>query len=474
MTEQEQRMLQHVLEHLTEAPAQAPEQPAVQPEQPAQQPQEAAAEHSQPEPRQHRSPEPGQPQRRKAPAPQQSRPRRKPEPKGKPGKNREDPGDTVFKMENAPRRNAAAPQEKSRRRATAAPRMMLDDLPGRRADAVDLKTAPQGTGYKRHSARVKKSLFDKIFKDKVGKDPELMADEARMKLMQRDELDEKKKKHSLRFDTPAIVYTDPKPFNRTRLLIQLVTVLSVAAAFVLALSIFFKVKVITVSGADTYSAWSVREASGIMEGDNLLTFGRARASGQITANLPYVESVRIGIKLPDTVNIEIEELDVAYSIKSGDGDWWLITSSGKVVDQINEAEAKNHTKILGVAVDNPVPGEAAYALEAVPGGTTPEGEETQPITVTGAAKLSAVLQILVALENNDIVGDAASVNVTNLEKIELWYGQRYQVNLGDASRLEEKVDCMYDVILQLSDYQTGMLDISFTKKQDQVIYTPFA
>ena len=476
LSESEQQLMQHVLEHLTEAPAEEPRpepvpETAVQPEMP-----EAPAEQA-PQRRRAPAPEASEAPRRRRPAPEAGRPGNRGQRPAHPGqKNRppeENPGDTVFKMENAPRRNAAAP-ERTRKRKPAAPRRMPENIPSRRGDALpSIKNAPQGTSYKRHSARVRTSLFDKIFKSKVGKDPELMADEARMKLMQRDEVEEKRKKHALRFDTPAIVYTDPKPFNRNRLLIQLVTVLSVASAFVLALSIFFKVKVITVSGADTYSAWSVREASGIMEGDNLLTFGRARASGQITANLPYVESVRIGIKLPDTVNIEIQELDVAYSIKSGDGDWWLMTSSGKVVDQINEGTAKNYTQVLGVAIDNPVPGEQAYAVEVIPEGTTAEGE-TMPVIVSGAARLNAAMQILSALEDNDIVGDAASVNVENLEKIELWYGQRYQVNLGDTSGLDEKVACMYDVILQLSDYQTGMLDISYTKKKDQVIYTPFA
>ena len=83
-------------------------------------------------------------------------------------------------------------------------------------------------------------------------------------------------------------------------------------------------------------------------------------------------------------------------------------------------------------------------------------------------------QILQALEMNDIVGDAASVDVSQLQDIILWYGSRYQVNLGDSSRLDYKIACMNDVILQLSDFQSGILDISFTIWLDKVGYTPFA
>ena len=284
---------------------------------------------------------------------------------------------------------------------------------------------------------------------------------------------QRKKKRARQFDTPAVIYTDPKPFNRTRLLVQLMTVAAVVIALVLGLSVFFKVKTITVAGAEIYSPWKVREASGISEGDNLLTFSRASAIAKIRSELSYVDKVRIGIKLPDTVNIYIEELEVVYAIKSQDGIWWLMTSDGRMVQQSDSASAEKYTKVLGVAVESPQVNAQAIAVEAVPTETGESGE-TVPVTVTGAQRLSAALQILKALEANDIVGEAASVDVSSTNAIELWYGLRYQVNLGDTANMEYKIACMNDAILQLSDYQTGKLDISFTTGGEQVIYTPFS
>ena len=273
-------------------------------------------------------------------------------------------------------------------------------------------------------------------------------------------------------DAPAVIYTQPRAFNRDKLLVQLLTVLAVVAALILGLSVFFKVKVITVSGAEVYGAWTVREASGIAEGDNLLTFSRAKAAGKITAKLPYVKSARIGIKLPDTVNIEIVEEDVVYAIKSSDGVWWLMNSSGKVVEQTTNSEAKTYTQVLGVTLEQPVPGEMGVATEEVSTETNETGETVQ-LTLTGAQQLSAALEILQALEDNDIVGQAASVNVTRLNDIILWYGTQYQVNLGENVNIPYKIACMNDVILQLSDYQTGILDVSFTNWKEQVGFTPF-
>lgn len=282
----------------------------------------------------------------------------------------------------------------------------------------------------------------------------------------------RKRRRAQMHDTPAVIYTAPQPFNRTRLFVQLLTVVAVVLALVMALSVFFKVETVTVSGAEKYSAWQVREASGIKEGDNLLTFSIPRASGQIIAKLSYVDKVRIGIKLPDTVNIYIEERDVAYAIKDTAGTWWLMSSDGKILEQGDSAQARTHTQVLGVTVENPVENERAVATEELPTETNESGELI-PVTVTGAQRLSAALQILKALEANEIVGDAASVDVTRLDDVILWYGTQYQVNLGDTNNMEYKIACMYDTILQLSDYQTGVLDVTFKTWETQVGYTPF-
>lgn len=280
--------------------------------------------------------------------------------------------------------------------------------------------------------------------------------------------------------TPAVIYTEPAAFSRNRLVVQLVTVIAVVLALTVGLSVFFKVQHIYVSGAKVYSESAITEVCGISKGDNLLTFSHARAAALIRANRPYVREVRFGIKLPDTVNIIIEEDEVVYAVKDDTGQWWLMNSSGRVVTQGTSATVANKTQILGVNLDNPVPNEHAVAMESAPAvtdTTDPTGEtvtQITPVTTTGAQRLDAALEILKALEANDIVGSAASVDVSRIDDIVLWYGTRYQVNLGDSTRLEYKIACMNSVIAQMSEYQSGVLDCSFTIWEKQVGYTPFS
>lgn len=269
-----------------------------------------------------------------------------------------------------------------------------------------------------------------------------------------------------------VVYTPPKPFNRGQLLLRLVTVVAVVLAITFGISIFFKVEEVRVSGAEKYDAWTIMEASGIQKGDNLLTFGKAKACGKITANLPYVESVRIGIKLPNTVNIEIKELDVVYSIKDSTGAWWLITSEGRVVEQVDSATAGNYTQIQGIALKNPASGKAGVAQE--PAAQVDEEGNVIPVTVLGSQRLDAALSIVQFMEKHSVIGEVTTVDVSDYGDIELWYGQQYQVKLGDITRLDEKIDKMKKAVASLEEYESGTIDVSFTIMPDRVMFTRFS
>lgn len=279
---------------------------------------------------------------------------------------------------------------------------------------------------------------------------------------------------------PEVVYTQPQPFNRNRLLLRLATVVAIVLAMTFGMSIFFKVATVQVSGTQKYTPWEISQASGIQTGENLLTISKAQVSGKILSALPYVDQVRIGIKLPDTVNIEIKELDVVYPVQAADGSWWLISAEGNVVDRAEGSALTEHTKLLGVQLATPEVGQKAVAAEPEPQVETSVSDEestaveiTVPVTVKGSERLDAVLTILQYLESNGVLGMVTSVDVTDMSSMELWYADRYQVLLGDTTQLGYKISSMKKAIEQEKDYQSGILDVSFTIWPDEVGYTPF-
>jgi len=271
---------------------------------------------------------------------------------------------------------------------------------------------------------------------------------------------------------PEVIYTQPDSFNRNRFLLRLATVVAVVLALIFGISIFFKVDEVTVSGNEKYEIQAVAEASGIRMGDNLLGLNKAKIASSIIAKLPYVDRVRIGIKLPDTVKIEVIELDVVYAIEGDDGSWWLMRADGGLVEKINSAEAELHTKVLGVQITGAVIGESAVAAQPVTDETTVDGQPV-PATVSAKEQLDTAISVLQCLEDQSILGGMASVDVGNLDDLELWLGTRFQITLGDTTNLVYKIKSMNAAIEQMGDYESGILDVSYTTWPDKVGYTPF-
>lgn len=274
--------------------------------------------------------------------------------------------------------------------------------------------------------------------------------------------------------SPDVVYQPAQHFSRNRLILHLVTVAAVVVAILLGISVFFNVENYSVSGCDKYSVEQIWEASGIRQGENLLTLGIPQASARIMEKLPYIASVRIGIKLPNTVYIEVVESKVVYALQAEDQSWWLINSEGKVVDQAADGEQTSFTKIVGVKITAPQPGQAAVAHEIGSTQTDADGNPI-PVTIKEAEKLQTAVDILQYLESNGIIGTAASVDVTDMGNIELWYGKQYRVKLGNDSQLLYKISCFNSFLKHptTDPYESGEVDCSFTTWPDRVGFTPF-
>ena len=133
---------------------------------------------------------------------------------------------------------------------------------------------------------------------------------------------------------------------------------------------------------------------------------------------------------------------------------------------------EGYTKILGVQLADPQISAQAVAKETGSTQTDPMGG-TVPVAVTQAKRLKTALDVVTFLEANGIIGKAASVDVNDMGDIQLWYGQQYQVKLGDDSQLSYKISCLKSTVQTLKDHDSGVLDISFTTRPDKVIYTPF-
>ena len=99
--------------------------------------------------------------------------------------------------------------------------------------------------------------------------------------------------------------------GRFSFLMKLLCILLIAGAVVAALTVFFKVQSITVSGNARYTSEEVVAASGIEIEDNLFLLNKYSAAQAIFEKLPYVEEATINRALPDTIVITVRECAAA-------------------------------------------------------------------------------------------------------------------------------------------------------------------
>ena len=238
-------------------------------------------------------------------------------------------------------------------------------------------------------------------------------------------------------------------------LYKLLSVLVICGCLVAALTLFFRVDTIVVTGQSRYTAQEIQEASGIQQGDNLLLLNKYNASGSIAQQLPYIEEIRIHKELPDTLRIEVQECETPVAVVQ-DGSAWLISSGGKggkgkVVDQIDASAAGDYAQVTGCTLLAP-----SIGSEVVLGSEFSLQQES-------------LLGLLSALEEEGMLPNLDSISLEDLSVIRMGYLDRFTVKLPYGADYASKMRILKLAIESdyVQDNMTGTFDMT---REDGRVY----
>ena len=127
---------------------------------------------------------------------------------------------------------------------------------------------------------------------------------------------------------------------------KLLTVLTVCGAIVTALTLFFRVESISVSGNIRYTEEQVQNACGVEMGSNMFLLNKYTVQQRIHDALPYIEDVRINRRLPDQLVVTVTECSHVYAVTQ-DGVAWVFSGAGKLVDRLEAPEARGLPQVDG-------------------------------------------------------------------------------------------------------------------------------
>lgn len=235
-------------------------------------------------------------------------------------------------------------------------------------------------------------------------------------------------------------------------LLRPLSVLLTAVAVVAALTMFFKVSTVEVTGSSRYQAGEVAAASGVELGDNLVLLDKYHIAQRIYTELPYVTEARINRKFPSTLVLDVTETSAVASIQ-GAGGYWLLNAGVKLLEVVDETGAQDYLRITGLEAVNP----AVSARLELP--------EDSPIS------LERLGQLLSALESREMLGRADGLDFSDRSDLILGYDGRFQVVISYDADFDYKLLCLLETVKQLEPNERGTIRLNM-KEANKAHFIP--
>ena len=116
-----------------------------------------------------------------------------------------------------------------------------------------------------------------------------------------------------------------------------------------------------------------------------------------------------------------------------------------------QADGKRIPRILGVTVNSPTVGSV--------------------VTATNPASLNAALAVIAELDGTGLLDHIVSINAEKEYDIVLQYDGRYEIRLGGTEELSYKIDYLTVILSKLSDFQAGVIDLTFSDSSEARFYS---
>lgn len=223
-------------------------------------------------------------------------------------------------------------------------------------------------------------------------------------------------------------------------LYKLLAFVLICTAIALALTLFFRIRTIDVSGSQRYSAQEIIDAAEVQVGDNMFLMNKYRAAERIRAALPYIETVQFRRDMPDGLRIIVTECTDPAAIVQ-DGKAYLLCDTGTIVDDMAASAAKKRIQVKGLTLVEPVVGQPAQAAE---------GQELA---------LTQLLALMQALDERGMGGDVTLIDMSDPAQLTLSYLGRFNVYFPWDADYGYKLDYLLAVVEKLEANEKGVINM---------------
>ena len=220
-----------------------------------------------------------------------------------------------------------------------------------------------------------------------------------------------------------------------------ITFVLIVIAVIFVMSITFRVDNIIVNGNQHYTSQEIINAIEIEQGDNLFFFDRFAAITRVFAKLPYVTEVSIERALPDKVIINVTESQAVAYLKLGN-ELWTMDEKCKILGKAAEGEEGTLIPITGFNAGT------LFINETI---TTADNDDRT---------VSYLKEVLYQIVERNLEYHITKIDFSNTNKVLLYYGGKYTINLGDPYATQHKFSIVLSAISKLQEGDIGIIDVS--------------
>lgn len=193
----------------------------------------------------------------------------------------------------------------------------------------------------------------------------------------------------------------------------------------LAVTVFFRVQDLQITGTPHYAAEEIAQTLGVEKGDNLFAFRTGRLEEKILKKYPYLSTVTIERKLPDTLVVTAVDAVPSIAVDMAGGGYFLADADGKLLEQTAEIP-EGVAGVTGVILDEAKPGEQLADKDA--------------------SHIKQLLAVTRALDEQGMTGQVDFINVSALYDVRFSYQGRLDVRLGEATQLSDKLRMLTRIV----------------------------
>ena len=231
-------------------------------------------------------------------------------------------------------------------------------------------------------------------------------------------------------------------------LLLIVTIL-MCAVFVFTSFLFvrglFGIRNFEIVGVTTYEYTDIVNASKLKKGDKLYSVDLEAVAANVMEACPYLESVKVTAKFPNTVRFSLEEKSPSWYIDIA-GDYYVLDSDLRVM---TETSSRDRLVAFG-ATELVLPN-----LKSAMRGSVPEFSEDEQ-------EMRKTLELVNMVRTNTFKARITKLDLTSRFEIYMTVDGVYDVYMGDMTDFEAKLETVKKIVSseEIKDYVGGEINAS--------------